>query len=179
MSSLFTNRSPLPGHSGLGPTGPLLSASFTYFEAFIPLRVRSRPSRVASWRSADALLSFALPAVFSKSALESLPARIRRPEHCFTRRIRSRLKGPCDPSCQVRTSPKQRIESVQSCSTASGPLRDRPAPPLGGVSSSHDLGSTELPLLCLALGVSECAPSSISPEGALTASRFVTFSTAS
>jgi len=42
MSSLSTSRSPLPGHPGPRTTEPLRPANFTYFEALIPLWVRSR-----------------------------------------------------------------------------------------------------------------------------------------
>jgi hypothetical protein len=47
MSSLFPSRSSVPGHSGLRTTEPPRSASFTYFEAFLPLRVRSQQPWVA------------------------------------------------------------------------------------------------------------------------------------
>ena len=59
MSPLSTHRSTLPESPGSWAAEPPRSASFTYFEAFLLLRVRSHPGRVApnrrpilSWVSA-------------------------------------------------------------------------------------------------------------------------------
>jgi len=46
MSSLFTRRSTLPGHSGSPAAKPPRSASFTCFEALLLLRVRSHQPRL-------------------------------------------------------------------------------------------------------------------------------------
>jgi hypothetical protein len=47
MDALFTNRSSLPSCPGLRAAESSRSASFTCFEALLPLRIRSQPVRVA------------------------------------------------------------------------------------------------------------------------------------
>jgi len=81
IGSLFTNRSPLPGHPGTRPTEPPRPASFIDFEALIPLRVRSCPSRVApTWRP---ILSWVPPPSESSPTAPRVldPPRPRGPEH--------------------------------------------------------------------------------------------------
>jgi len=58
MSSLSSDRSPAPGCPGCRATGSSRPASFTYFEASLPLRVRSPPGRVSPPRRVAALLGF-------------------------------------------------------------------------------------------------------------------------
>jgi len=69
MSSLFTNRSPLPGRPGCRATGPSSPASFTYFEASLPLRVRSLQQQVSPLPQAAALLGLCPSRAFSKTSL--------------------------------------------------------------------------------------------------------------
>jgi hypothetical protein len=61
----------LPGRPGSRAAGPPRPASFTYFEASLPLRVRSLLRRVSPPHQAAALLGFFPSRVFSKRAWES------------------------------------------------------------------------------------------------------------
>jgi hypothetical protein len=73
MDFLFTNRGPLPGCPGLRSTESPRSASFTYFGAFLPLRVRCSRSWVAPPPLLAALLGFFPFGAFSFHASGSLP----------------------------------------------------------------------------------------------------------
>ena len=139
MGSLSPSRSPSPGHPGCRATGPLRPASFTYFEASLPLRVRSLPRRVSPPGQVAALLGFFPSRVFSKQASESVPARVQRLEHARLPASSGTLTTGSEPPRLGEASPLPR-KSGSTCSTDSSPLRDWPAPPLRRRSSSHDLG---------------------------------------
>jgi hypothetical protein len=131
MGSLSPSRSPSPGHPGCRATGPPRPASFTYFEASLPLRVRSPLSQVSLTQRAAALLGFFPSRVFSKQASESVPARARRLEHARSPVGSGTLPTGSEPSRPGEASPLPR-KSGSTCSTDSSPLRDWPAPPLDG-----------------------------------------------
>jgi hypothetical protein len=103
MSALSTNRSPLPGCSGLQAAESPDSASFTCFEASIPLRIRSHPVQVApSWRP---MLSWVCSPLESSPTTPWVldPPRPRGPEHAPSSGDSStRPKGPCNPPSRVR-----------------------------------------------------------------------------
>jgi len=103
MGALSTNRSPLPGCPGLQAAESPDSASFTCFEASIPLRIRSHPAQVAPfWRS---MLSWVCSPLESSPTTPCVldPPRPRGPEHApSSEDSGSRPKGPCNPSSRVR-----------------------------------------------------------------------------
>jgi len=128
---------------------PPRSASFTCFEAFFLLRVRSLPTQVAprrrpirSWVSP---LQSVLPRHLEASTRPSDPKALERDQSA--RRLWPLTKGPqrpeslVDPSAQVGipVEPKHPRVPVGGC----WPGGDQPGPPLGGLFSSHDLQGYE------------------------------------
>jgi hypothetical protein len=81
--------------------------------------------------TADPLLGFCLSRAFSFHASDPRPAQTRGSEHVPSPEgSGTRLEGPLNPSRRVR--PPQHECTGTTSSTAFGPLRDRPAPPLDG-----------------------------------------------
>jgi len=147
MDLLSTDRSQLPDRPGRQTTGSPRLTSFTCFEASCPLR-ESVHLRTGLPRPDGSLLSW----VSSPQTPSPLTPRILDPpeprglEHApLPEGSRARPRGPLDPPRQVRPTNCDRNHSKQTTSAASSPLRDWPAPPLGGVSSSHDLGLQSKP----------------------------------
>jgi hypothetical protein len=103
------NRSPLPGHPGPRATEPPRPASFTDFEASIPLRIRSCPNRVApTWRPILSWVSS--PPESSPTAPWVLdPPRPRGPEHAPSSEDSGpRQKGSLNPPCRVKPPEHQK-----------------------------------------------------------------------
>jgi len=175
MSALSTNRSPLPGCPGLQAAEPPSSASFTCFEASIPLRVRSRTSPSCPVLAADALLGFVPSRVFSNHASGPRPAQATRTQ------ARARVRRP-RPATEGTLQPPQPGETCQSAEAPGrprrripAPLEDRTGPPLGGPPPPTALELQASPSLTT-LGVSKYAVSGISSEEAPTLLRFLTSS---
>jgi hypothetical protein len=127
------NRSPFPGHPGPRTAEPPRPASFTDFEASIPLRVRSCPNQVApvwrpilSWVSSPPESSPTAPWVLD-------PPRPRGPEHAPSSEDSGpRQEGSCNPTCRVsppehQKYPKDLVDGFQPQCEA-GPNRLSAAP---------------------------------------------------
>lgn len=127
-------------------TEPNRSARFTHFEALILSRVRSRQLELprASGRSSlglQPLQSFLLPRLGSSD-----PPRPRGPEHGLPPKGRATTRRTSRPLASGETSWLREATS-RPRRRSSGPLRDRPAPPLGGDSCSLDLGTPGEPFV--------------------------------
>jgi hypothetical protein len=81
MGPLSTSRSPLPGRPGPAATGPSRPADFTHFEAFFPLRVRSRQPRANPDPTVDALLVLSSPSEIPCEPRSLEPAQFRGAGH--------------------------------------------------------------------------------------------------
>jgi hypothetical protein len=158
---LSTNRSPHPGHPGSRATEPPRPASFTDFEASIPPRVRSCPTRVAStWRPILSWVSS--PPESSPTAPWVLdPPRPPGPEHApSSEDSRTRQEGSCNPPCRVSPSEHQKrtkdlVDGFQPlCEAGPDHLLGGPPPPLASVLRASSARMT--------YGVSEYAISGIS-----------------
>jgi hypothetical protein len=142
MESLSTNKRSLPGLPGSRTMKPLPSASFTCFEVFFPLRIRSHQLELLRPGGRCSPGFPPLQSLLSYHASSSQPARARRLAHASSpERSDARPKGPCDPLRRVRPSLHRNTEKTSS--TVPGPLRDRTAPPLGGASSPSALVTPE------------------------------------
>jgi len=140
MSSLSSSRSSSPGRSGCRTAGSSRPASFTYFEASLPLRVRSLLVRVSPRQQVAALLGFFPSRVFSKRASESAaPPGPEDPSTSVRPKAPARGRQGRNPADQERPHQLPR-KSGSTCSTASSPLRDWPAPPLDGAPPLMTLG---------------------------------------
>jgi hypothetical protein len=142
MDSLSTDESLLPGRPGSLTAKPLRSASFTCFEVFFPLQVRSHQTELLRPGGRCSPGFPPLQSFLSYHASSSRPARVRRPEHVSSPEgSDARPEGPRDPSRRVRPSLYRNTEKTSS--TVPGPLRDRTAPPLDGTSSPSALDPLE------------------------------------
>jgi hypothetical protein len=93
-----------------------------------PSRVAPNRRPILSWAFAPLELSPSAPRIL-------IPARSRKTEHSLaSEEVRERLSGSCNPPSRVRLSLHRSKEF--NASAASDPLRDQPAPPLGGAPTS-------------------------------------------
>ncbi len=132
-SSLSTRRSAPPGRSGPRRAKPPRSAGFTHFEALFLRRVRSRRPELPrsrrpllSWSSSPLKPSPPTPGTRDPPAAAAVGAAVPPPLGGGG----ARREGPRSPS--VRWTTERNRSTLGNPSTASGPLRDRPGPPLGG-----------------------------------------------
>jgi hypothetical protein len=156
--------SPFPGRPGPRVAEPPRPASFTDFEASIPLRVRSCPNQVApvwrpilSWVSSPPELSPTAPWVLD-------PLRPRGPKHApSSEDSGTRQEGSSNPPCRVsppehQKHPKDLVDGFQpQCEAGPDHLLGGPPPPL-----ALELRASSAPMT---YGVSEYAVSGISPRG--------------
>jgi hypothetical protein len=146
MGPLSASRSPLPGRPGQRAAEPLRSASFTHFEAFLLLRVRSH--RPGSPRSGGRC-SPGVPPLQRQALRTSEPQTRPSPKArtCTTPEDATHdtataavPEGTLEPTAPGETRPRLRVTLAEVSSAGSGPLRDQAAPPLDDVPCSSGLG---------------------------------------
>ena len=126
---LLAGRSPPPGRPGSRPAEPSRSASFTDFEAFLPLSSPFAPRRVAP--AQRSLLSWpSAPPEFVLQASEPRTRPASRAEHRTDRRAEARdpcarRRGPQPPSPggTFTSIENGRVSSLGSIRSPSGPRR--------------------------------------------------------
>jgi hypothetical protein len=164
--------------SWIQETEPFRSASFTYFGALLLLRVRSRRRELplADGRSSpefSPLQGFLRPHPGSSN-----PPGPEGPNMPSARRLQARLKGSRNPSRRVRPFQGNRSNLEPSSSPDSGPLRDRPAPPLGGAPTPLALELRASPSL-VTFEALRYVESGVSPRRSPSLLRFLASSTPS